>query len=298
MLIPRKIPEVFKESRQLKKSQRKHDIDVVLSAFRSFRSIYPVGYLSTPITTGTLFYQVLEKYQVKTLVELLAIDRSLLFEEIIKPNTDSGIALGDELAKKWKLPIIVPAVFEAKSQRWTQDDYMYVWYQVIKEMVGQTILRDGWEYSNGGTEEFINSVEMQFRLLPTSSADEEFPKYLPVDLFPDLFIGQKIEFPEKIMKITNERGMDVRIEEGVIKISQAVSDLYRRGFRATKLLALLMKLVGLTYCIDSHLKNGEYLKYGLSPAYEIDQLLVDRYWRLALVSSQEIFREIKSFCYN
>ena len=298
MLIPRQIPEVFRASRQLTKSQRRHDIDVVLSAFRSFRSIYPVGYLSTPITTGILFYQVLEKYQVKTLVELLARDRSLLFEEIIKPNTDSGIALGDELAKKWKLPIIVPAVFEAKSQRWTQDDYMYVWYQVIREMIGHTILRDGWEYSNGGAEEFVHSVAMQFRLLSASSADEKFPIYIPVDLFPNLFIGPKIEFPEKTMKITNERGRDVRVEEGVIKISQAIDDLYHRGFRATKLLALLMQLVGMTYCVNSHLKNKEYQNHGLAPAYEIDQLLVDHYWQLALVSSQESFREIKSFCYN
>ena len=50
MLIPRQIPEVFRASRQLKKSQRKHDIDVVLSAFRSFRSIYPVGYFDESFT--------------------------------------------------------------------------------------------------------------------------------------------------------------------------------------------------------------------------------------------------------
>ena len=48
MLIPRKIPLdfLFKEVRKLEKSKRKGDIDVVLSAFRSFRSVYPVGDLS------------------------------------------------------------------------------------------------------------------------------------------------------------------------------------------------------------------------------------------------------------
>lgn len=298
MLIPRKIPPHFllKEVRKLHKSQRKSDIDVVLSAFRSFRSVYPVGYLSTPITTGLLFYEVLEKHKVKTLAELLAIDSNLLFKEIISPNTDSGIALGDDLAKKWKFPIIVPAVFEAKSQRWTQDDYMYVWYQVIKEMVGHTILRDGWEYSNGGAEEFVHSVEMQFRLLSTPSTNDDLPQYIPVDLFPDLFSGQKIEFPETVMLITNQRCLDVKVEEGADKISEAVADLHRRGFKTNKLLALLMQLVGITHCINKHWESGEYQNFNFSPAYKIDRQSVDFSWQKALAVSKADLKEIKSLC--
>ena len=289
MLIPRKIPPdfLFKEVRKLEKSQRKSDIDVVLSAFRSWRSIQPVGYLSTPITTGILFYEVLAKHQVKTLEELLAINSNLLFEEIIAPNINRGIALGDELAMRFNIPIIVPAVFEARSQRWTQDDYMYVWYQVIKEMVGHTILSDFWEYSNGGVEEFVHSAEMQFRLLSVPLTGGDFFPYVPVDLFPDRFVGQKIEFPEETMKITDERGLAVRIEEGAMKISEAVVNLYRRGFRAVKLLVLLKQLVDIAHCVNWHWQTKQYRDYGLTPHYLINKKLVDRYWQIALAAAGE-----------
>ncbi|MDO8669263.1 MAG: hypothetical protein Q7K65_03135 [Candidatus Buchananbacteria bacterium] len=294
MLIPRKIPPLLKEGRRIRKSQRESDINIVLSAFRSFRSIFPVGYLSTPITTGILFYEVLEKYGVKTMEELLATGSSLLFEEIIGPNTTSGIILGDKLAQMWRLPIIVPAVFEAKSQRWTQDDYMYVWYQVIKEMVGHTIMRDFWQYSNGGAEEFVHSVEMQFKLLLTPRISYEFPQYTPVDLFPADFADQKIEFPEKTIKITDQNKIDIRVEDGAVKITEAIIDLYQRGFRAIKLLSVLSQLVGITHCVDFHLKTGQYEKQGIHPCYEINKTAVDYYWQLALAVSRENLEEVKS----
>ena len=298
MTIPRKIPSILKEGCRIRKSQRENDINVVLSAFRSFRSVSPVGYLSTPITTGVLFYEVLERHGVKTLEELISIDSSILFEEIIKPNTGSGIVLGDQLVQMWKMPIIVPAVFEAKSQRWTQDDYMYVWYQVIKEMVGHTIMRDGWQYSNGGAEEFVHSVEMQFKLLLTPRISYNFPQYTPVDLFPDQFFDQKIEFPEETMIITDQRGLNIRIEDGVSKITEAIEELYQRGFRTTKLLAVLMQLVGITHCVDWYLKAGQYRAYDISPCYEINKEIVDGHWHKALAVSGEDFNEIRSLCYS
>lgn len=298
MIIPRKIPPLLKEGRKMRNSQRANDINVVLSAFRSFRSISSVGYLSTPITTGVLFYEVLAKYGVKTLEELMAIDNSILFEEIIKPNTSSGIILGDQLAQKWHIPIIVPAVFEAKSQRWTQDDYMYVWYQVIKEMVGHTIMRDDWQYSNGGAEEFVHSVEMQFKLLLTPRISYDLPQYTPVDLFPEKFVGQEIEFPEETMKITDQNGSDVRVEEGFVKITEAVVDLYDRGFKAIKLMSVLMQLVGITHCIDWYLETGKYEASGVSPCYKIDKPLIDHYWQVALLACKEDTREIKLLCGN
>ncbi len=294
MSIPRKILPLLKENRKILKSQRENDINIVLSAFRSFRSTTSVAYLSTPITTGVIFYEVLEKYGVITLEDLLAIDGGILFNEIIKPNTTSGIILGDELAKKLNIPIIVPAVFEAKSQRWTQDDYMFVWFQVIKEMVGHTILRDGWQYSNGGSEEFVHSVEMQFRLLLTPRISYDFPQYTPIDLFPNKFADKVIEFPSETMKITAQDGIDMTVEDGVIKITEAIVELYRRGFEAPKLLAVLMQLVGITHCVNWHMERGLY--NNAPPPYEINKKIIDEQWNIALSASGENRVNIKILC--
>lgn len=297
MLIPRKIPPLLQEGRKFRKLQKENDINLVLSAFRSFRSVEPVGYLSTPITTGVLFYEVLERYQVKTLEELTAIGSHILFEEIIRPNTGSGIILGDHLAKIWRLPIIVPAVFEAKSQRWTQDDYMYIWYQVIKEMVGHTIMRDGWQYGNGCIEEFVHSIETQFRLLLTSQVADDFPQYVPVDLFPDRFADQKIEFPEETMKITDQRGFGIAIDQGIVQITEAIIDLSRRGFRVKQLLSSLMQLVGLARSVDWYVKSGQYKTYGLNPPYAINLLQINDCWQKAIDISHEDQKEIRSLCF-
>ena len=133
MLIPRKMPISLRHSHKLQEPERRDYVNIVLGAFNSFRSTMPVGYLSTPITSGELLYQVLNKYGVKSLKELTVINGDILFNEVIVPNAEGGIALGDRLATEWKIPILVPPVFESKKWRkynggWEEKDIYNICY--------------------------------------------------------------------------------------------------------------------------------------------------------------------------
>jgi len=276
MLIPRRISPLVRQGRKKGKSQRESDINLVLSAFRSFRSISPVGYLSTPITTGELFYSILEKYQVQTLKELTVINKDIIFDEIISPNAESGIILGDQLAAQWNIPIIVPAVFEAKSHGWTEADYMDIWYQVIKEMVGHTIMRDGWQYSDGGTKEFLYSMEMKYRLKFEPQLSINFPNYVPITLPP-------AKFPTELIIISNQRGEEISLEAGAKMISLAIINLCQRGFMPKDLLAVLLQILGIA--------QAELQLYD-----KVDTTIITKYWREALLTSKETESDIYTHC--
>ncbi|PIS05911.1 MAG: hypothetical protein COT80_04040 [Candidatus Buchananbacteria bacterium CG10_big_fil_rev_8_21_14_0_10_33_19] len=300
------MPMSLRHSHGLQEPGRRDYVNIVLAAFNSFRSITPVGYLSTPITSGQLLYQVLQSYGVKDLNELVAIDEDILIREIITPNALSGIALGDKLARDWKIPIIVPPVFESERWRkynrdWEEKDYMHIWYQVIREMVGHMIMRNGWHYSNGGVSEFVHAVQLRLRLLPdlSGSSNNTFPKYLPFDLYLDSFAELEIEFPELPMIITDQYGDIITIEAGVELITTAIINLYNRKFKPQKLLVALMHLMGMIYSVNSHLEDGKYEVAGISApnnCFNMDN--INNYWLKAISISGENDREIYQICHS
>jgi hypothetical protein len=234
---------------------------------------------------------------------LAAIGEDILFNEIIIPNAESGIVLGDRLALEWGIPIIVPPVFESERWRkynkgWEEKDYMHVWYQVIREMVGHMIMRNGWHCSNGGVQEFVHAVQLLLRLLPelSGSSDDSFPRYVPFDLYQDRFSELEIEFPESPMIITNQNGDDIIIEEGVGLITEAIISLYSRGFKPQKLLVALMHLIGMTQSASRHLEDGKYLSSFTPFSDCVDTDNMKMYWSEALLASKEDEREIYNIC--
>src|SRR3989344_536981 len=136
-------------------------INIVLSAYRSIRG-ERVIYASVPVTTGQRYYDVLDRYSVKTLDELLAKNKDALKKEIIAPNISEGIVFADELAKKLNRTVIAPSVFEAKKQRWSQNEYMFLWYRFIEERIKAIGLMKDSKYSNGSAKEVVRAIEMQF----------------------------------------------------------------------------------------------------------------------------------------
>lgn len=305
MLIPRNMPISLRHSHGLQEPGKRDYVNIVLAAFNSFRSTTPVGYLSTPITSGQLLYQVLDLYGVKNLSDLAAISNDILLNEVITPNASSGIALGDNLARAWGMPIIVPPVFESARWRkynrdWEQKDYMHIWYQVIREMVGHMIMRDGWHYSNGGVSEFVHAVQIRLRLLPdlSGSNNEPFPKYVPFDLYLDRFVNLEIEFPETPMTITDQYRKNIAITDGARLITEAIVDLYFRGFRPQKLLVALMHLMGMAHSINYHLESGKYDDATIFPNECFNMENMSHYWLEALSISHENEREIYEICHN
>src|SRR3989344_7082840 len=93
------------------------NLGIVLGAYRSFRGDRRshIAYVGMPITTGKRLYDVLKQEGVVTREELIAkCGKDSLWELVIKPNVDDGIAFADELGRRENLLFIAPSVFEAK----------------------------------------------------------------------------------------------------------------------------------------------------------------------------------------
>jgi hypothetical protein len=225
---------------------RKNLIDLALGAFRSIR--FPVAYVSMPITSGKLLYEVLEKKGCKTLEELSKVDKDAIYRDIIKPNVDMGIHAADTIRSP--LPPLAPSIFEGKKFPWNQEEYMALWFKVIEERAREMHMTDGWEYSNGGVQEFTLAM-MMFHKTPwwnqkrfKSLAEEDYE--------------QVVEDMSKI-RVFDISGKVLCLEEGYKLVGNAIKDLEKRGFNPDSLKESstdLKNVIGLFY--QHSLSASEY----------------------------------------
>ncbi|NPE27151.1 DUF4406 domain-containing protein [Methanococcoides sp. SA1] len=202
---------------------RSNLLNLVVGAYRSIRS--DVSYVSMPITSGKLMYDVLERKGVKTLEELGTADPTSIVEDIIRPNIEMGIVAADNL--KSSFPALAPSVFEGKSFRWTQEEYMTLWLQVIKERAREMHMTDGWEYSNGGVEEFTLAQQMKLRCVGIIDKSQKLG-----------CAGKEYRLLTEDMARMQVYGLDkkeISLDAGIDIIKGAIEDLDKRGFESSRL---------------------------------------------------------------
>jgi hypothetical protein len=213
---------------------RQANIEVVLSSYQSIVSNGAQGkaYVTMPVTSGRRYYEVLDRYQVRTVEELEQKKPGALREEIIIPNIAEGKEIADKVSKLSGLPLVVPGVFEARRQRWSQDEYMSLWLRILSGQVQELYLSPGWEYSNGGAMEFTRGMMIQFRFV--EGREDRIPVY---------------DIDKKL----------VSIAEGAEKLAHAIQDLRRRGFNTSKLDGELELVAGIAmYLCDYLTSRREY----------------------------------------
>lgn len=201
---------------------RRANIEIVSSAYASvFRD---KAYFSMPVTTGKRYYDVLDRYGVKTVKELEEKRPGALREEIIIPNIEGGRAFAERFAPELDASLIVPGVFEGRKQRWTDDEYMILWLRLITSSIKEICLSEGWEYSNGAAVEFARGIMIRFRF---------------------------IEERQHRMPIYDHTKQPIGIEEGARKLAAAIKDLERRGHPTNILRKELGRIAGIAaYCYD------------------------------------------------
>jgi hypothetical protein len=207
--------------------ERQANIEIVSSAYASM--LAGKAYLTMPVTTGRRFYEVLEAHGAADLDALLKASPDVLREEIILPNIAESVALAERVAARIGLPLVVPGVFEARRQRWSQDEYMCLWMRLITGSVREVHLCDVWEYSNGGAAEYARAILIRHRCLP----DRDAP-----------------------MSVFDAAGEPVAIERGAGLLSSAIADLGRRGFGTAPLRRELSRLAGLAAMLAHSDRHG------------------------------------------
>ncbi len=139
----------------------KRTVEIVWSAYRSVLSKEGrLAYVSTAITSGQRMWEAVLALDLKDADELKAKHPDVLRDDVILPNVAAGTRLARQLAAKIDHPVVAPAIFEARKQRWGQDEYMALWLKMIEENVGRIYMAPGWEFSNGGAEEYLHAAQM------------------------------------------------------------------------------------------------------------------------------------------
>ncbi len=193
---------------------RVREVGVVETAYDSILA-HDLTYVSTPITSGALLYKVLADTGVKTLEELRD-DKAFFFENVIKPNIENADKAAQRILDLKGGAIIAPAAFEAKQLGWGQDEYMGMWFDVIEKKATRIVLLDGWEYSNGAGEEYLQAILMQ--------------------------AGRR---DRDNIEVVDERGDKIMMPQAVRLIGDAIEDLMNRNFEPKTSAIVLNRLLKL-----------------------------------------------------
>lgn len=176
-----------------------------LAAFSTIKA-ENLTYISVPITSGPRLYQFLEKYNIPTLAEAKK-DHERFLAEVIEPNMADGVKQSGYWSEKLKGCVIAPAEFDGKLYRswgkvhWNADDFMGMWVPLIDEKITNMAMLNGWEYSNGCGEEYLQATLMQMGRRPRSN----------------------------ITIHDAEEGRLLNLDEGIGLMANAFKDVIRRG---------------------------------------------------------------------
>ncbi|MBI5064679.1 hypothetical protein HZA97_00455 [Candidatus Woesearchaeota archaeon] len=197
------------------------NLEAILEQVGEFRKEEDLSYISMPVSSGKILYDVLGKYGVKNSKELQEKFPEVLGKEVVKPNKKAIKKLYDKLKKKVKNKIVIPADIEAQKRGWSQNDCMFLWFRVLEEKAKTVYVADGWKYSNGGGEEFVRVMEMQFGFVNPTHGMEYFPKNADLEK----------EFKRmREIKVYNQKLQELKISDGITLLSHAIHDLKEKGF--------------------------------------------------------------------
>ncbi len=209
--------------------ERRAKIEIVSSAYASVFA--EKAYLTMPITTGPRYYDVLDRYGVKTPAELERKRPGALREEIIIPNIEDGKALAARIKNSYDVDaLIVPGIFEGRAEQWTQEEYMVLWLRLIGGPVKHLFLSDGWEYSNGGAIECCYGLARELgQAGDIESTLREWSKGV-----------------HTVLGISDSEG-GMEIIRAAARLKEAIQNLRKRGYDTAVLLRELAGLVALAW---------------------------------------------------
>lgn len=209
-----------------------------------------VMYISVPVTSGKRLYDYMDAKGFKTPEEAKK-DRAEFFRNVIQPNIEEGVQLSQDWAKKIDGAVIAPAEFEKcrglKGTKWGQDAFMGMWLGVIDDKVTTMVMTDGWQYSDGAGEEYLQAVLMK--------------------------MGRR---GRNDIEILDARGSPLTLEQGVQLLSDAFNDLHARGLNPRNMAATLSRLIEAEYRYSVEQDYGQsaepspasYSVYPNMPAYD------------------------------
>ena len=224
--IDMKAPRLFEDFRLANADpSRVREVGVVGTAYDSVYAS-EITYVSTPITSGAYLYAAMDAAGISDPEEFRQ-NKEAFSRDVIAPNLAAADAVAHRMVDLGGA-VIAPAAFEARSLGWGQDDYMGLWLDVIERRATRLALVDGWQFSNGGAEEYLQALLMQ--------------------------AGRR---DRNNMEIVNANGDMLTHADALALLSGAVAELISRGFRPVTLARVLHRCVLLHGMVRDEVDYGQ-----------------------------------------
>lgn len=208
-----------------------------------------IYYISTPISSGKRLYEYMKKKGFATPAEARK-DREAFYQNVIAPNIQESLAWAKIWDAKTSGVIIAPADFEKcrslKDVKWTQDDFMGMWLSLINDKVTHMVMQDGWAYSDGASEEYLQAICMQ--------------------------TGRR---GRNNISVMDTDGKEIKLNEGILTLSAAFKDLHEQGLRPEGLAKTLARLLLLESRYSSEQDYGQTSEPGPHLFYNVSASLPD-----------------------
>lgn len=142
-------------------------VQCALAAFRTLKADQ-IWYVSSPITSGKRLYDFMDAFHYTTLEEA-RVHKDAFKAQVILPNIEEAESTGTHLLERISGVVVSPTSFEGQfykqiASQWSEHAFMALWLNFIEMKVDHILMLDGWEYSNGASEEFLLAIMMQCHL--------------------------------------------------------------------------------------------------------------------------------------
>lgn len=189
----------------------------IMRTLRSVRNIGPFAYVSVPITSGKFYYE-------RKLQRFYQNPKELM-RECITHNYHTGWKLVESLKRQATYPILYPADLVPARQKWTDAHFQALWLSIIGEMVTEVHMTEGWNFSNGGCEEFVHALQLKLGI----------PEHKTIAFWNTQEGEERGRARMRKIMIYDHRGDPLTLEQGRFEITSARDWIVSRGFAADRL---------------------------------------------------------------
>ncbi len=189
----------------------------IMRVLRSIRNSGDFAYVSVAITSG--------KYLYEQSILHPELSKKDLLNSAISHNYNQGWNLIKDLKERRQVPVLYPADMVPIRQDWEQAHFQALWLSIIAEKCTEMHMSSGWEFSNGGSEEFTHVMQLRLGI----------PKH-PQLIFYNTKESESSERKRmKNIKVYDCQGKPISLEDGIKSIEISSAWVKDKGFEPKRL---------------------------------------------------------------
>lgn len=202
----------YKTAVWLSDSEQTAVVHNIMRVLRAIRNYGDLAYVSVPITSGKFLYELKLRHPLMRKEEQI--------KRAIEHNYNAGWDLVEELQVRRNCSILYPADLVPVHQQWEQVHFQALWLSIISEKCTELHMSEAWEYSNGGSEEFVHAWQLKLGL----------PRHKDLAFFNTKETEEAERERMRNIRVYDHNGNPLLVEDGIAALERAAFWLNRNDF--------------------------------------------------------------------